>query len=368
MNEDLPNNNGGELVKVDHMAGKYGTGLNIRQVQWVGQVFSRSGLFSDSNDEAKAMVKIMAGQELGLAPFAAMNGINIIKGRPTMSGNLIAAAVKKSKSYDYRVTKSDDQECIVDWYEIDRQGNREKIGSNAFTIEMAKRAGLSFASDSNWSKYPQAMLFNRAISAGQKMYAPDVFMMPVYTPDEAEEFEGYIPPAEQAQPKTAGKRKKVTDTSQPINAEVLGGTQEPEDAPADEPFGDTTTASTDVDEPPMTDTEVIDEDTEQPLATATTTKVDQAFKDRVKKTLDSLDLKPQERMRLMRDSTGKVTPAQLTDSDWITFSNAIDDMMIAKADAETATETPLVNEEGKNGGKSENANENADTKSGKKAS
>jgi hypothetical protein len=47
---------------------------------------------------------------------------------------------------------------------------------------MAKTAGL--AGGATWRQYPENMLFWRAMSNGVKMFCPDVFLAPVYTPDE----------------------------------------------------------------------------------------------------------------------------------------------------------------------------------------
>ena len=52
-----------------------------------------SNYFSDAKSEAQAIVKVMAGAELGLQPFAAMTGIHIIKGKPVLGANLIATLV-----------------------------------------------------------------------------------------------------------------------------------------------------------------------------------------------------------------------------------------------------------------------------------
>lgn len=334
---DNENNNSGALVTSDNMAAQYGLNLNIKQVQWVGETFANSGLFADSKDKAAAMVKIMAGQELGVTPFAAMNGINIIKGRISMSGNLIAAAVKRHPRYDYRITHSDEKLCSIKWFEV-FNGKREEIGDNAFTIEMAKAAGLSFASDSNWSKYPKAMLFNRAVSAGQKMFAPDVFMMSVYT--EGELDDGYIPQTDS--PKQQAARERVVIPQEPAKDEPFESAQAPADA-------------TDVDEPTLSnDKELYDEETEKPLA-KTENKVDKrvvdaTFKKKVRATLDTLGLSPTERLRLLKNSTGRVSIETLKNDEWLKFSDAIDDMMIEMADEVTAAETPV---EKNNGGTDE---------------
>jgi hypothetical protein len=106
-----------------------------------------------------------------------MTGINIIKGKVTLSANLIAAAVKRSGRYNYRVRKMTDEACEIVFFE-----GKEEIGVSSFTMTDAKAAGLN--SGDNWRKFPRNMLFARAMSNGAKWYCPDLSGGPLYTPDE----------------------------------------------------------------------------------------------------------------------------------------------------------------------------------------
>jgi hypothetical protein len=142
-----------------------------------------SGFFQDARQASQAIVKILAGQELGFGPFASMTGVHIIKEKPVLAANLMAAAVKRSGKYNYRVVKHDDTICHLEFFE-NWNGKWEKQGDSIFTIEDAKRAGV-YDSNANWRKYPRNQLFARAMSNGQKWYAPDAFNgATVYTPDE----------------------------------------------------------------------------------------------------------------------------------------------------------------------------------------
>ena len=125
----------------------------------VANAMAQSQYFDDARDAAKAMVKVMAGHELGVGAFASMTGIHIIKGKPTVGANLMAAAVKAHPRYDYRVTKMDDSAVSVAFY----QGGDE-LGTSTFTLDDAKDAGLT--GRDNWRKYTRNMLFARAISNG----------------------------------------------------------------------------------------------------------------------------------------------------------------------------------------------------------
>lgn len=157
------------------------TGLiqNVDDLSRIGKMMSMSGYFEDARDAAKAAVKISAGMELGFGPFASMTGIHIIKGRPAIGANLMAAAVKANPRYDYRVTKMSDEEVVIDFYErID--GKPEKIGVSSFSAKDATKAGTQ-----NMGKFPRNMLFARAISNGIKWYCPDVFNgNTTYVPEE----------------------------------------------------------------------------------------------------------------------------------------------------------------------------------------
>lgn len=147
---------------------------SITEISAIGKTFFESGMFSDLKSASQAVVKIMAGAELGLPPFASMTGIHIIQGKPTIGANLIAARVKGSGKYDYKVLQQSDTVCEIEFF----QGNKS-IGKSKFTSQDADRAKTQ-----NMAKYPANMLFARAISNGVKWYCPDVFAGPVYVPEE----------------------------------------------------------------------------------------------------------------------------------------------------------------------------------------
>jgi hypothetical protein len=142
------------------------------------KAMSASGFFADSKQASQAVVKILAGQELGFGPFASMTGVNIIQNKPVLAANLMAAAVKRQGKYNYRVVSLTDTECELSFFE----GGQE-VGRSKFTKDDAEKAGL--LGKDNWKKFPRNMYFARALSNGQKWYAPDVFNgATVYTPDE----------------------------------------------------------------------------------------------------------------------------------------------------------------------------------------
>jgi hypothetical protein len=159
--------------------------LSLNQINFIGQTMAKSGMFPDVKDGAKALVKILAGKEIGVTPFQAMTNIHIIQGKATMGANLMAAKVKGSGKYDYRVTKLTNKVCKIMFKQRAATVSLwEELGEFTYAIEDAERAGL-IKDGSSWVKYPQNMLFARAISSGVRLYCPDVFNGNlVYVPEE----------------------------------------------------------------------------------------------------------------------------------------------------------------------------------------
>src|SRR5690606_34309631 len=87
---------------------------------------------------------------------------------------LMAAKVKGSGRYDFRVREMTDKVCSIEFFE-----HGESIGTSTFTIEDAKKAGTK-----NLDKFPRNMLYARAMSNGVRWFCPDVFTTPAYTPEE----------------------------------------------------------------------------------------------------------------------------------------------------------------------------------------
>jgi hypothetical protein len=107
-----------------------------------------------------------------------MSGIHIVKGKPTIGANVIAATIKSSKKYNYTFAEFTEKACELIFFELGKE-----CGRSRFTIEEATRAGLT-AKDV-WKNYPKNLLFARAISNGAKWFCPDLFNgSPVYTAEE----------------------------------------------------------------------------------------------------------------------------------------------------------------------------------------
>ena len=153
--------------------------ITTTEIMTIAKSFADSGMFPDCKSMAQAAVKIQAGREFGIQPFAAMSGIHIIQGKPTIGAGLMAARVKGFGKYDYKVIEHNDKVCSIEYFEKLPGNGLRSIGVSTFTIEDARKAGTK-----NLDKFPKNMLFARAMSNGVKWFTPDIYEMPVYVPEE----------------------------------------------------------------------------------------------------------------------------------------------------------------------------------------
>lgn len=149
------------------------------EIARMSKLFFDSKMFADLTSAAQAGVKILAGAELGIAPFNSISGIHIIKGKPVIGAGIMASMVDKHPDYDYEVLQQTDKVCEIKFLK-----NGKVRGISKFTEDDAKKAGTQ-----NMGKFPANMLFARAMSNGVKWYAPGVFSGPVYVPEEFQDIE-----------------------------------------------------------------------------------------------------------------------------------------------------------------------------------
>src|SRR3954453_16685194 len=177
----VPSSNGAHPAPVDPatLAGREHDPIIL------GQIFARSGLFPDITRASQAVVKILAGRAPRAGPFAAMPDIHLIDGTPVVGAPILAALVRQSAIYDYKVVEWTNARCSIDFY---RHG--EKLEPTVtFTDDDAKRARLAQpradGKPSNHTKFQRTIKFARAMATGVGLHCPDLTAgTPVYTPDE----------------------------------------------------------------------------------------------------------------------------------------------------------------------------------------
>lgn len=193
-------------------------------INTMATVFVRSGYFQDSTAVAQAAVKVIAGKELGIGAFAAMQGIHIIKGRATYAANLVASLIQRSDRFRYRVTRIDNEGCAIDFYE--NWGPKDgwvKLGESSFGLDDAKRAKLD--ASTTYQAFPRNMFFARALTNGARWYCPSITNGEIFSPEElgaTTDDEGNVIEVPNAPPWTADEQKALADR----HAAIFGSDEE----------------------------------------------------------------------------------------------------------------------------------------------
>lgn len=149
-----------------------------RAMQEQAEVLVASGFLPEALDTPnKVLTVLLAGRELGIPPMQAIRGIHVVKGRPSLSAELmLALAYQNIAGFKFKVDASNEQLCRV----TGQRPGGDPI-TQTFSLSDAQRAGLT--NGDNWRKYPAAMLRARAISALLRVVAPDA-IRGIYTPEE----------------------------------------------------------------------------------------------------------------------------------------------------------------------------------------
>lgn len=155
----------------------------------------RGGMVKDPNTQqmvqmgnlGKTFLLAETGDMLGIHPIAALSGVHIIEGKPSISANLMGGLVRKA-GHKLRVSVSGSFEdgTLTATAQLIRSDDPDFTFVVTWTLENARRAGLLPGKpNSNWQKYPAPMMKARVISEVIREGAPDVLMGGnVYTPEE----------------------------------------------------------------------------------------------------------------------------------------------------------------------------------------
>jgi len=144
------------------------------------KIFIESGFLPPSiKTPAQAITIAMKGRELGIPPMQAFSQINIIQGKPAMSGELmLAMCYRGCPTAVIEFIESDNKKCVLEA----KRRQTDKASKFKFDLDDATTAGLMLKD--SWKKYPAAMLRARAISAMARAMFPDCLMGCSYTAEE----------------------------------------------------------------------------------------------------------------------------------------------------------------------------------------
>lgn len=159
----------------------------LQVVERLAQVISGSQMLRSRTTDprernAEAIYIMLLGRELGLSPLAALQNINLISGKPVVSGQALLG-IMRQRGLEVEVP---DPASVSDAAVVRvRRPGRDWV-SYSYTREMARKAELLNKPGNMWNKYPAEMLIWRAVSTASRMAASDL-MLGLYTVEEMDE-------------------------------------------------------------------------------------------------------------------------------------------------------------------------------------
>ena len=187
-------------------------------------------------DQNKIMVGIMAGAEVGLTPFAALQSIAVIGNNPSLWGDGALALVQASGLLNDMEETDDGQTATC---RLNRKGRETPI-IRTFSMDDAKKAGLAGKSGP-WSQYPARMRQMRARAFALRDGFSDV-LKGLHIAEEARDYQPMsgMPQGAQSQPLTSAALLGHAD---PANDGTLSddnpaATEGPDDSDRGEDTGD----------------------------------------------------------------------------------------------------------------------------------
>lgn len=146
------------------------------------QAIAQAGILPQAykGHPADVLVAIGLGQSMGLTPAQSLYRINVIQGKPTASGELIASAVRRA-GHKLRKIHEDPQAQSVT-VEIVRADDPDY--PFRVTRDRAWATQMGLAGKDNYKRQPMTMLYWRAVTACAREACPEALYGIAYTPDE----------------------------------------------------------------------------------------------------------------------------------------------------------------------------------------
>lgn len=132
---------------------------------------------------------LVMGQELGIKPMQALNSINVIQGKPTISPQLMIAMIKSR--LPEAIIKITSANGSVKCYTARSKDDLESGMFYESTWDMTKAKAMGLAQKDNYIKQPETMFRWRAVAESCRVTFPDI-LMGMYAPEEFQDIDGEI--------------------------------------------------------------------------------------------------------------------------------------------------------------------------------
>lgn len=111
---------------------------------------------------------VLYGRELGLPPMTSLQGVAMVKGRPSLYAETMRALILQA-GHELQIEEATEARCVISG----RRKGSERWTTATWTMADAQRAGIAGAG-SNYGKYPRQMLLARASVELARMIFADV--------------------------------------------------------------------------------------------------------------------------------------------------------------------------------------------------
>jgi hypothetical protein len=157
---------------------------DLDQAYRLSQALAMASIVPDAlrGKPGNVLAIILYGQDLGMSPMQAIQGIYVVKGKPQLAGTTWLALARQA-GHKIRFLDETDESCTI---EITRKDDPKRPHTETFTLQDAITAKLVSIKDGRpharsakgdplpWELYTRTMIRNRAISNGAKAACPEV--------------------------------------------------------------------------------------------------------------------------------------------------------------------------------------------------
>ncbi|MFT8592454.1 MAG: hypothetical protein ABF747_02420 [Bifidobacterium sp.] len=186
------------------------------QIKW-SQLAKSADIVPDSyrGKPANILVAVGFGASMGLSPAESLYRISVIKGKPTMSAELVASQVRKA-GHRLRIYKDEKAVSVrativrADDPEFEFSVTRDQAWAHRMGLDKPDRKG----NPSNYIKMPITMLTWRSITAVAREACPEALYGAGYTPDEIQDISDEV--HAEVQPEEKPETVKERPESKPV--------------------------------------------------------------------------------------------------------------------------------------------------------
>lgn len=166
------------IVKADASAVVTSAQMLDVALRTAGALKNARGLLPESlKSEGEIVAVLLAGQELGLMPMAALRGLQVVRGKVIISYDTMVALLRRA-GYRIEWLHGDAVKAVLKLTAPDNSTHVE-----TWDEARAKKAGLW--GKGTWAQYPDTMLRARCVSSAARAFAGDV-LAGVYVEGEIE--------------------------------------------------------------------------------------------------------------------------------------------------------------------------------------